>query len=70
MQEQRLFRLAPEAVIISAYYEPAEGWRLRAVVRRQDESWSEAGESLYWRMTSQELVDVICEEVCGRILNL
>jgi len=70
MQQQRLFRLAPESLYVSAVFEPSSGWRLKVAVRRQDESWSEAGQSVYSHMTTLELTDVICSEVCGRLLDL
>jgi hypothetical protein len=70
MSQQRLFVLAPEVFICQASFEPASGWRLSVGMRRQDELWSDAYRSVYSSMTSPELVDVICAEASGRLLNI
>lgn len=70
MQEQRLFRLAPAAILIHAVYDVPDGWRLRVVMRRQDEAWGEATETAYFRLTSEELADVISCEAFGLLRDL
>jgi len=67
MQEQRLFRLALEALVVNCFYEPSEGWRANVIAHRQGEPWSDAEESMYFRLSSAELMDVICEEVSRRL---
>jgi hypothetical protein len=67
MIEQRLFRLAYEAIALTANYRPGEGWRLTVTARRQDESWSEAQQVVYDRLTTDELADVICVEASDRL---
>jgi hypothetical protein len=62
MDQQRLFRLAPEAMFVTANYVPGEGWRLTASMRRQDEPWSSAYRVTYSHLTSPELSDVILSE--------
>ena len=67
MQEQRLFRLAYEAIALTANYRPGEGWRLTVTARRQDESWAEAHQATYDCLSTDELADVICCEASDRL---
>lgn len=67
MREERLFRLAYEAINLTAVYEHGHGWRLRVVARRQDEQWDEAQLVEYSRLTTDELADVICVEASDRL---
>lgn len=60
MIQERLFRLAPEAMHLQATYVHGEGWRVAAGLRRQDESWDEVERVVYDHLTTPELVDVIC----------
>jgi len=69
VEQERLFRLALEALVIRASYRAGAGWELTVRARRQDESWAECPERLYTRLTSPELADVLCSEVV-RALNL
>lgn len=62
MPEPRLFRLAVEAVAISAVHKGGEGWSLRIMKRRGDESWANAFKMTYDRLSSAELIDVLCAE--------
>lgn len=61
--QQRLFRLALDAVAIDAHYEPPNGWSLNVRARRGDESWQEGHHATYRPLTSSELVDVIVAEL-------
>ena len=67
MIEQRLFRLAYEAISLSAVYVPGEGWRLTVVARRADEPWTEAHRATYSHLMTDELADVICCEAADRL---
>ena len=68
--EQRLFRLAPEAVIASAHYVHGHGWLFVFKLRRGDESWEEAEEVRYSDLTTEELADVICATAESLLLRL
>lgn len=63
MQQVRLFRLAPESIAVQAFHVPGEGWRLRVLVRRQGESFEEAHDVSYDRLTTEELLDVISADL-------
>lgn len=65
--EQRLFRLAYEAISLSAVFEPGQGWRVTIAARRQDERWDEAHREVYSRLSTDELADVVCVEVSDRL---
>lgn len=68
MDQQRLFRLAPEAFHLQATYVAGEGWRCTAGLRRQGESWDDSPRVVYDHLTTPELLDVIC--ACGEGLLL
>jgi hypothetical protein len=59
IEQPRLFRLAIEAIAITAHYEPARGWTAGIIVRRGDESWDQALRRDYSCLSSTELVDVL-----------
>lgn len=63
MQQLRMFRLAPEAIVVSAHFTPREGWTASVQMRRQDELWSEVQPSVYGCLTTSELYDVLCAEL-------
>lgn len=63
MDELRLFRLAPEAMHLQATYVHGQGWHLTFGMRRQDEQWSGSYRCTYTHLTTDELVDVIGEEL-------
>jgi hypothetical protein len=67
MQQEKLFRLAYEAIALNAHYCHGEGWRLVVTARRQDETWDEAHQATYDRLTTDELADVICVEASDRL---
>lgn len=53
--QPQLFKLAVEAFAVSAHYEPGEGWCLHLSSRRQGETWQQAYNVRYERMTTDEL---------------
>jgi len=59
MDQPRMFRLAVDAIDVSAFYEHRIGWHLCVRTRRADESWGDVQPELYERLTTDELVDVI-----------
>jgi hypothetical protein len=65
MEQARLFRLAPEGINLSAYYEGGHGWTLIARMRRGDETWDAGTDERYSHMTSPELADVLAALVDG-----
>ena len=68
MDELRLFRLAPEAMHLNATYVAGSGWHVTLGMRRQDEQWAGAYRATYTHLTTEELMDVICEE-CSQMLG-
>lgn len=69
MFQERLFRLAPCGVALTATFVGGEGWRLMLAVRRQDEAWPPSAREHYDHLSTVELYDVICAEV-ARLLDL
>lgn len=67
MTQQRLFRLAPEAMHIQATFVAGAGWHLTFVCRRQDEQWPEALRDTYDSLATPELLDVITEAVANQL---
>lgn len=67
MSQERLFRLAPEAVLLQCFFEPPSGWRLAVRMHRQGDPWTDGYASQYSGLTTAELVDVVCCEI-GRAL--
>lgn len=65
MDEPRLFRLAPEAMHLQATYVIGSGWHLSIGMRRQDEQWTGSYRATYTHLTTEEMVDVVCEELAG-----
>jgi hypothetical protein len=65
--QARLFRLAVEAIAISAIYEPGRGWRLHVNARRQGEEWSESRLCAYECLTTPELVDVLSADLAAAL---
>lgn len=62
METERLFRLAVDAIDISAHHEGRDGWHLRVRFRRADESWGDVEPTVYSHLTTSELLDVITAE--------
>jgi len=69
MDQLRLFRLAPEALAISAYYEGPRGWTLSIRCRRQGESWADGYVEHYELLSTAEMADVI-DRACASALGL
>lgn len=67
MQQDRLFRLAPEVVSFHAAFVGGEGWQVTIRMRRQGEHWDDAYEAHYSHLTTEELADVVCAEVCAQL---
>jgi hypothetical protein len=67
MQEQRLFRLAPEAFTASAHFVPGEGWHCTVQMRRGDETWLDAYRADYDHLSTGELVDILDAE-CATLM--
>lgn len=60
LDQPRLFRLAVEAVTVSAHFDMGRGWHVAITARRGDETWQEATQEVYDCLSSSELVDVLC----------
>lgn len=69
MLQQRLFRLAPCAVALTATFVDGAGWHLMSTMRRQDEEWPASTREHYDHLSTVELYDVICSEL-ARLLDL
>ena len=67
--QERLFRLALEALSVRASYRPGKGWELVVNSRRGDETWEEAPSRTYTHLSTPELFDVIVADL-ERALNL
>lgn len=65
--QPRLFRLAPEALTVSAHFTPMEGWTAAVTVRRGDEMWSDVEPHSYGALSTAELYDVICADLAGQL---
>ena len=62
---ERLFRGAPDALVVSAHYETKQGWFLTVGVRFSGETWAEGSRDVYEALSSAELVDVLEAFVIG-----
>jgi hypothetical protein len=67
MQQDRLFRLAPEALTLHAHYVGGSGWQLRVAVRAQGDQWSDEAWVHYDHLTTQELLDTIEGDLSSRL---
>lgn len=67
MSDLRLFRLAVDAIDVSAHHEGRDGWHLRLRVRRADEPWSEVDAVTYSHLTTSELLDVMAAHLSGEL---
>jgi hypothetical protein len=65
--QERLFRLAPEAVAVNGYYVHREGWTLVVAVRRGDEDWSRAHRERYDRLSTDELLQVLDSDLTAAL---
>lgn len=65
--QERLFRLAPEVIHTQAVYVIGEGWRFVVTMRRQGEDWADAVRVEYSRLSTSELMDVVCEELANQL---
>lgn len=69
MAPERLISGAPEAVHVAATYVVGRGWYVHLGVRRQFEPWAEATRSTYERLTTEELVQVVEDELGMKLLR-
>lgn len=61
-EQERLFRLAMEAITFQAHYRPGEGWTVRVRARRGDETWEQSREGVYSHLNAAELATAVaCE---------
>lgn len=67
--DERLFRLAHEAVAVTATYVWARGWTLRIGARRQGESWDTSWHEDYELLTTEELLQVLEAELSAQLLR-
>lgn len=61
--QERLFRLAHEAIAITARYDAGEGWFVTLHFRRGDETWEQARSSTYSHLSAYELYTAITHEL-------
>lgn len=57
---------ALEAINLNCWWEFPSGWSLRLTARRSGRSWADGQTRTYDFLTTEELVDVLVEEV-GRL---
>jgi hypothetical protein len=69
MEQQRLYRLAIEAVTWNAHRDHWGRWAVSLRARRQDEGWGDGEWRVYDGLTSAELADVQGAEL-ERLLGL
>jgi hypothetical protein len=63
MHGQQQLKLAPEAMHVQCTFRP-DGWQLTLIMRRQGQSWGDAYSATYDHLTTAELGDTLCAEVC------
>jgi hypothetical protein len=63
MDQERLFRLAVEALTVSAHRDGYGRWHIALRARRGDEGWQDGYWASYELLTSAELVDVLAAEL-------
>jgi len=63
MEQERLFRLAVDAINVHASHEGGRGWRVGIRARRGDEEWSDVAGRDYTYLSTDELLDVIAAEL-------
>lgn len=63
MEQQKLFKLAPEAAVIQCHYRPGYGWSVVVRMRRQGEAWQDAYQVVHECLSTPELLDVCCGEL-------
>lgn len=62
-EQERLFRLALDALSVSARYVGGKGWEVVIQARRGAERWEEAEKRSYDHLTTPELMDVLCADL-------
>jgi hypothetical protein len=69
MAQDRLLTGAPEALHVAATYVVGRGWFVHLGVRRQFEPWAEATRATYEQLTTDELVQVLEDELGQKLLG-
>jgi hypothetical protein len=69
MEQERLFRLAYEAVGINAHREIHGYWSVNIRLKRADEAWDECFQDTYSLVTTEELVQLFDDVVAPRLLG-
>ena len=67
MHQDQLFKLAPEALSVSARFVGGEGWSVVVAMRRQGEPGESAYRATYSHLGTSELADVIEREVASQL---
>jgi len=67
MQQPPLFDGPPASISLQANYDVPDGWRLRVVMRREGEVWSDAYTVDYSHLSTSEVIDVISVEASIRL---
>jgi len=67
MDQLRLFRLAPEALAITAYFDGPRGWTLWIQCRRQGDTWADSYRETYSGLSTHEMADVIDRATAGAL---
>jgi len=67
MDQQRLFRLAVEAIAVNAHRGPDGSWQLVIRTRRGDELWADVDGDTYDHLSTTELADVVSIVLAGEL---
>jgi len=67
--QPRLFRAAPDAIAVHAHWSWPEGWHLRVMVKRADETYRDCTKADYDGLSAAELIDALDAEL-GAALGL
>lgn len=66
MTEQRMFRLAVEAITVSAHRDVMGRWTFVISARRGDEGWDEAYTATHTLLSTDEFLYVLDAELASR----
>lgn len=67
MAQERLFRLAPDAIVITAQHTHHEGWKLSLRVHRGDELWADSYSVVHSHMSTAELLTAVEAELWSQL---
>jgi len=68
MNQQRLFRISPDAITISASFEHGAGWRVTFWSHARGVHETDSPSSRYDRLSTAELLQVVEDELSHRLL--